>query len=334
MKSKVLLFGAGQVGRQALEVLGASKVDGFIDNNIDLEGKMIEGVPVKRIECFWETIEHYDVVVSVSARFRNEIKRQLLDLGVKKFYDVEMYLQWQQFSENEIEQYREKYKGKKCFVLGTGPSLLHSDLDRMAQKGILCFAANKIFKAFDETEWRPDFYCATDKRILNHYQDRIRELELPNMFISYRMDKSLEDTMKYLRTKPNVQLFSLVDSMDDDAIEFSDNPAEYIIEGRTVIYAMLQLAVYMGFSDIYIAGVDFNYNDKTGYDQFGNDHFCKNYIEKGEEVMISPQEYCLNAFKRAKQYAEEKGIHIYNATRGGKLEVFQRVDIDEILERE
>ena len=30
-------------------------------------------------------------------------------------------------------------------------------------------------------------------------------------------------------------------------------------------------------------------------------------------------------------YAFEKGIGVYNATRGGQLEVFERVDIDELL---
>jgi len=34
----------------------------------------------------------------------------------------------------------------------------------------------------------------------------------------------------------------------------------------------------------------------------------------------------------SRKYAEEKGIQIYNATRGGKLEIFNRVNLDELFE--
>ena len=33
----------------------------------------------------------------------------------------------------------------------------------------------------------------------------------------------------------------------------------------------------------------------------------------------------------AKRFCDEHGIKIYNATRGGKLEVFPRVDFDEVF---
>ena len=38
------------------------------------------------------------------------------------------------------------------------------------------------------------------------------------------------------------------------------------------------------------------------------------------------------AYYAAKQYAEAHGIRIYNATRGGALDVFERVNFDEIIE--
>ena len=41
----------------------------------------------------------------------------------------------------------------------------------------------------------------------------------------------------------------------------------------------------------------------------------------------------LKAYQKAKQYAETHGIKIYNATRGGKLEVFERVDFDSLFEK-
>ena len=39
----------------------------------------------------------------------------------------------------------------------------------------------------------------------------------------------------------------------------------------------------------------------------------------------------LDGYKAAKKYAEENGIKIYNATRGGKLEIFERVEYDTLF---
>ena len=36
------------------------------------------------------------------------------------------------------------------------------------------------------------------------------------------------------------------------------------------------------------------------------------------------------AYKKAKEYADKHGIKIYNATRGGALEVFPRVNFDDL----
>ena len=39
----------------------------------------------------------------------------------------------------------------------------------------------------------------------------------------------------------------------------------------------------------------------------------------------------LLAYQAAREYADRHGIKIYNATRGGKLEVFERVDFDSLF---
>ena len=39
----------------------------------------------------------------------------------------------------------------------------------------------------------------------------------------------------------------------------------------------------------------------------------------------------LVVYRLLKQYADKHGIHIYNATRGGNLEVFPRVTLEDVL---
>ena len=84
----------------------------------------------------------------------------------------------------------------------------------------------------------------------------------------------------------------------------------------------------MGISEIYLLGVDCNYIT-NGSNQ---DHFCDNYIQKGKEHIPANVDGMRTAYQVAKQYAEENNIKIYNATRGGKLEIFERVDFDSLFQ--
>ena len=57
------------------------------------------------------------------------------------------------------------------------------------------------------------------------------------------------------------------------------------------------------------------------------------YNKNSKTTVVTENEQ-LKAYQKAKQYAETHGIKIYNATRGGKLEVFERVDFDSLFEKE
>ena len=97
-----------------------------------------------------------------------------------------------------------------------------------------------------------------------------------------------------------------------------------------VTYDAIQIAVYLGFKEIYLLGVDFSfckdYKDKSN-------HFVENYYNKNSKTTVVTENEQLKAYQKAKQYAETHGIKIYNATRGGKLEVFERVDFDSLFEK-
>ena len=93
----------------------------------------------------------------------------------------------------------------------------------------------------------------------------------------------------------------------------------------------------MGFSEIYLLGVDFDYTPTVGH---RNAHFCDEYTQKEESVglvdlanidKVFNYQNALYEFEVAKKVAGETGKKIYNATRGGKLEVFERVEFDSLL---
>jgi len=325
----IIIYGAGKYGKQYLEILGKARVLFFVDKNASLHDSCIDGV---RIASFDElksmNLEGIDVIIAAGEPWNQEIAMRLSGEGIQFYKNIEEYLL--SFQQKKLEKYRNICRGESCFIIGSGPSLQIKDLEKIQNKGIATFAPNKIFKIFNETKWRPDYYVVTDRRIIEYYQDTIADLSINNKFVAYYGIPSLQKFYNNLKEQGAVLFRMKEANTENKYYDFSEDVGKYVIEGRTVIYAMMQIAVYMGFEKLYIIGVDFSYTDKTGYDKENRDHFCNNYIEKGEKVLITPREYALKAFTSAKEYGDENNIIILNATRGGALEVFDRVNIEEI----
>jgi hypothetical protein len=109
----------------------------------------------------------------------------------------------------------------------------------------------------------------------------------------------------------------------------------------TVAFAMLQLATYMGFANIYLIGMDCTsgtlkdlnayYSVPRHFYDDNPDEYKKVSSLKAAGDIESQNMATLNCFESAKLYTMENGINIRNATRGGNLEVFERCDFDKLL---
>jgi len=220
-----------------------------------------------------------------------------------------------------IEQFHDIYKGRRCFVLGTGPSLTIEDLDVLHLHSEMCFGVNDIIKAFAQTAWRPDFLVAEDYDQLSDKSINWNTLEVPYMFLG---DTNEEFWMN--NYNKNILRYHLVyERCINKLPKFSEDFSRRSYMGCTVIYSCMQLAVYMGFNEIILLGVDFSYADapNTVYTHF--------YSEE-KATAIGYTKEVTNAFISAKNYADKNGIKILNATRGGKLELFNRVNFDQLFE--
>jgi len=100
----------------------------------------------------------------------------------------------------------------------------------------------------------------------------------------------------------------------------------------------MQIALYMGFNQIYLLGVDHNYQciiDENGNiieDKNAKDYFCEDYDLNIKEQVVHDMGKNTRAYRDVKRYCDDtKCAVIYNSTRGGKLEVFKRVDFDKLF---
>lgn len=225
--------------------------------------------------------------------------------------------------------YRDIHKGQACVVVGNGPSLRAEDLEAIYKLGIPTFACNRINLIFPQTNWRPSYYFISDEKIVAQYSDEVEGVSPEHRFFPKKYRNRIQNGVFY-----NDIYFEY-----EKEGMFSTDAAKGVYPAGSVTTEMIQFAYYMGFSEIYLIGVDFSYatskkvDDKTYTYSGESNYFVKDYLKEGEIADLPNVKANLLGFHAAKQAIETNGRVIKNATRGGKLEVFDRVDLDGLLKK-
>ena len=232
-----------------------------------------------------------------------------------------------------IRALKNSHKGEKCFVIGNGPSLTTEDLNRLQDSGIPTFAMNRVFKFFPQTKWRPTFYISEDILIL---KDTILDVEaIPSeiTFIPVNLHWYENVDVK------GAQYFWMdYNSELKESFGLSLDCAHVVRCRGTVTSTCIQFAVYMGFTEIYLLGIDHNYskfidmNGNVVEDKSVKDYFIDNYDTDIKDQVVHDMRAPTLAFCDIEQLSRKLGtFRVFNTTRGGKLEVFERMSFDEVL---
>lgn len=241
-------------------------------------------------------------------------------------------------AERELCRLGGLYTGERCFLVGNGPSLKAEDLDMIVDE--ISFGCNFVHKIYAQTQWRPTYHFISDSStVRTACWDIVRNQDLQRTTMVIR-----DFAYQKMLIKPKKAIIAPSISIDEYYV--SDNFLAYhYISHATVMSMMLEAAMYMGFSEIYLIGVDAT----TSSDKGGN--FSANYftpqqrakLDKMKKKAIKNYDVATRrkeiaerqrmVYSKIKEAAEAKGIHIYNATRGGELEVFDRVNFDDIANK-
>jgi hypothetical protein len=235
------------------------------------------------------------------------------------------------------------YEGKRVFLIGNGPSLNETPLHLLKNEHVMCF--NRINILFERLAWRPEFYACIDGTVVQDNAKEINQQILPVVKHAFFTDFHMflfENIKKQIDNRENVLwLYSGVDGRDFSV----DMP----ILGRcpTVALGALQILPYLGFSEIYILGMDMNYqvhttvkslehNQIESEDDNDPNHFDPRYFGKGKKYHQPTTEVVDNIFdaleSAKKSLASLTNTKVYNATYGGVMEVFERVSFESLFD--
>jgi hypothetical protein len=231
---------------------------------------------------------------------------------------------------NKLKKMKNLYEGKRCFVMGNGPSLLKNNLTFLNDE--ITIASNAQYLIWEERGFTPKILTVEDRLVAEDRGKEIDKIENVTKIFPKDLSYTLNYTSNtiYVNFLRNYKVFP----------KFSDDFAKRVYWGGTVSYLNLQLAYYLGCTEIYMIGFDHSYKVPQKINNFiitseadDVNHVHPDYFGKGYRWHDPNVARMETAYIEARRFFDEKGIKIFNATVGGNLEVFERVDYNTLFKK-
>lgn len=214
--------------------------------------------------------------------------------------------------------FQDKHRGERCVIVGNGPSLNQTDLSLL--RGVPTFGLNRIYLLFERSEFRPTYLCCFNTTVLEQFHQELKEVpctRFVNLFAAGAMPPSHETIAIWERFSPR----------------FRASPDHGLWGGATVTFVALQLAFFMGFSRVVLVGVDHQFasqgepGKQVRATEDDPSHFDPRYFGAGALWDLPDLETSEWSYAMARQHFERAGRSVVDATVGGRLQVFPKVDL-------
>lgn len=327
LKGSIAVFGAGELGHNLFSYYSQNNDPVFLIDDYLPHSKTDHNSSIIRSEDLKNIPVDYIILATVKSR------KRMLDTVSSLQYagnvlifegeDDDIFAPYEFTTREEISKFKDIHKGQAGFVIGNGPSLNETD-PRLIENGVT-FAANAIYLL---EGFKPQYHFCDDIYIAEQRADEINSLDWVKFYPA--------DQQKWLK---NAHYFN--GKRVPWISNFCDNFDEYIELNATVSYTMIQMAYFMGCNPVYLIGMDHDYSGlletsiKDGNTMLSNSedsaHFHKGYFSKGMKWHYPWLERIEAAFELALKHFDENDRKIFNATSGGKLEIFPRVRFNDAL---
>lgn len=223
----------------------------------------------------------------------------------------------------QLAKFKDRHRGQRAFILGNGPSLKQTDLSKLQDE--YTFGVNRIYMMFPDLGFPTSYYVSINSLVIEQCAGDIRALPIPK-FLSWRSHSLIQptDDMIFLHTTYS-------------GPKFAGDARGRLWEGATVTNIALQLAFHMGFETVILIGVDHSYatqgKPNTTVVSQGDDpnHFHAGYFGKGFRWQLPDLDTSEVGYHLARQAYESAGRRVLDATIGGRLRIFPKVDYNSLF---
>lgn len=228
-----------------------------------------------------------------------------------------------QHTEEGLERLRENRRGETCVIVGNGPSLNETDLSLL--DGTDVFVSN---------------YASLNKELFSRatYLAVVNNLVAEQGAVDFNL---LRGVVKFF---PYWLGYCIVPDEDTYLLksvgvpEFSTDLLTNVSWRHTVSFFHLQLAYGLGYKRVALVGFDHSYRQREGVAEGevieqkveDENHFDPRYFQ-GKKWHAADVDNMEAMYRLAKEAYEADGREIVNATVGGHLELFDRVELSAFL---
>ena len=289
----------------------------------------------------------------MASKLKNSLKQFTPPIIVNKTKDIINYINFLKYKDivkNNVEL-KDKHKGQRCFLLGSGPSIKDENLKPL--KNEIVFALNNFYVHDDfseimsgniekyyltapihppqtETEWKEWF---SDMEI--HMPNNVNLIFGINNQINTA--KSILDHNNLFEHHQKYWFYGGININDyyNYKLRNIDITRMIWIADAVSIYSLI-FAIYMGFSEIYLLGMDHNYicNDRSNY-RFYRDGIHQNNEEnrvlKGSSKSMHEAGAIYKIFSQYELLNNNTSKKIFNISKKSLLDVFDYVELSEVI---
>lgn len=248
--------------------------------------------------------------------------KQAIKFYINYFYKKD-YITWYLKHSRYLKQFKNIHQGEGCFIIGNGPSLNQTNLE--ALKDYHTFGLNKIYLMQEKVDLNLSYHTCINPYVIEQSAEPFKSLNCPS-FLSYQA--SLK------KITPNENMYFI---LTGGPYTFQGDLLQPICEGYTVTYVAMQIAFYMGFTQVFLIGVDHNFKATGKPNEVqtlkGDDpnHFDPNYFGN-QQWNLPDLEASELSYHLARFFYNRDGRQIYDATVGGKLDIFPKITFEQALE--
>ena len=224
-------------------------------------------------------------------------------------------------SENaeKILALEDKYKGERCFIIGSSPSLNLLDLTKLNNE--YTFTVNRGYMLKEKGLKHSTFHVISDTNTFNDEESKWKEMEsFSDVLFCYA---GME--------KPPVEIettyFDYIQYQLNKEISFQKDMKKPLIAYQSVIHFAIQIAYYLGFKEIYLLGVDLDFAKNKG-------HIYQETKEESERQLNHSIKMAQTMFKGINEcgnWLKDNNVKLLNASPSGIVDCIERVKYEELF---
>lgn len=240
--------------------------------------------------------------------------------------------------------FRDRHKGERCFILCNGPSVNKQDIKPLKNEHVLSVSSGYLHADFATID--PEYHfvpqltygLATTDDAIAWFEEMDARLGRATVFLNCTEAELVR--REGLFPKHDVHYTAFWKLFSDYNPDIKPDLASAIPGPQSVAIMCLMAAIYMGFTRIYLLGTD--------HDQFRTGQYTYSFeptVLRGKDNSANSDGELIGGwhdelaalavlwgqYRVVRKLAERHGVQIFNATAGGELDEFPRVQLSSVL---